>query len=98
MGFGRRHAYQKQPIAGESIQSRTQVRAAEQNSSGQTHERARMFNSLFPAAKCDWAIPEFNLGLHEVLYGKIFREGKRDLLAPMEFIYPGKCSTLGFRV
>ena len=67
MGFGRRRAHQKQPIAGESIQSRTQVRGAEQNSSGQTRERALNVNSFLPAAKCAWAMPEFNLGLHEVL-------------------------------
>ena len=38
LGFGVRRAYQKQPIAGESIQSTTQLRAGEHNSSGQTHK------------------------------------------------------------
>ena len=37
-GVWLRRAYQKQPIAGESIQSTTQVRADEQNSSGQTQK------------------------------------------------------------
>ena len=37
-GVWLRRAYQKQPIAGQSIQSTTQVRAGEQNSSGQTQK------------------------------------------------------------
>jgi hypothetical protein len=32
--------------------------------------------SLFPAAKCAWAMPEFNLGLHEFPEGQYLERGR----------------------
>ena len=49
-GVGFRRASQKQPIAGESTQSTTQVRAAEQHSSGQIHKGLGSFARFSLAA------------------------------------------------